>query len=94
MQLFEGDLRLLPHLRPLSPGLAGPYGSRPSRRRLSSRRAISRSSLHEGGAEGVPTEGAMLAFHATLPVFPFVLAVDNRSGDGTSIEARDVPVLP
>jgi hypothetical protein len=50
--------------------------------------------LHEGGAEGVPTEGAMLAFHATLPVFPFVLAVDNRSGDGTSIEARDVPVLP
>ena len=50
--------------------------------------------FREVGAEGVPTEGAMLAFHATLPVFPFVVAVDNRSGDGTSIEARDVPVLP
>ena len=48
----------------------------------------------EAGAAGVATEGARLAFHAALPVFPFVIAVDNRSGDGTSIAARDVPVLP
>jgi hypothetical protein len=50
--------------------------------------------FREVGAEGVPTEGAVLAFQAKLPVFPFVIAVDDRSGDGTSIEARDVPVLP
>ncbi|HRY42999.1 MAG TPA: hypothetical protein P5164_03530 [Thermoanaerobaculia bacterium] len=50
--------------------------------------------FREVGAAGVATEGARLAFHAALPVFPFVIAVDNRSGDGTSIAARDVPVLP
>ena len=48
----------------------------------------------EVGAEGVATEGALLAFSARLPVFPFVIAVDNRSGDGTFIAARDVPLLP
>jgi hypothetical protein len=48
----------------------------------------------EVGAEGVATEGAFLAFSARLPVFPFVIAVDNRSGDGTFIAARDVPLLP
>ncbi len=35
------------------------------------------------GAEGTSTEGAYLTFESRLPVFPFVLAVDNRSGDGT-----------
>lgn len=50
--------------------------------------------FREVGAEGVATEGALLAFHAELPVFPYVIAVDNRSGDGTSIAARDVPILP
>jgi hypothetical protein len=50
--------------------------------------------FREVGAAGIPTEGAVLAFHAELPVFPFAIAVDNRSGDGTSIEARNVPVLP
>ncbi len=49
--------------------------------------------FREVGAAGVSTEGAVLAFNARLPVFPFVIAVDDRSGDGTSIEARDVPVL-
>ncbi len=48
----------------------------------------------EAGAEGIATEGALLAFSARLPVFPFVIAVDNRSGDGTYIAARDVPFLP
>lgn len=50
--------------------------------------------FREAGAQGVATEGATLAFYARLPVFPFVIAVDNRSGDGTFIEARDVPILP
>lgn len=50
--------------------------------------------FREVGADGGATEGARLAFQAALPVFPFVIAVDDRSGDGTSIEARDVPVLP
>jgi hypothetical protein len=50
--------------------------------------------LREVGAEDVATEGAMLAFSSRLPVFPFVIAVDNRSGDGTFIEARGVPLLP
>jgi len=48
----------------------------------------------EVGAEGLATEGASLSFFARLPVFPFVIAVDNRSGDGTFIAAQDVPVLP
>jgi hypothetical protein len=50
--------------------------------------------FREVGAEGIATEGAMLAFSARLPVFPFVIAVDDRSGDGTFVEARDVPLLP
>ena len=50
--------------------------------------------FHEVGAEGLATEGAMLAFSSSLPVFPFVVAVDNRSGDGTLVEPRDVPLLP
>jgi len=50
--------------------------------------------FREVGAAGVATEGAMLAFHARLPVFPFVIAVDDRSGDGTFLAARDVPLLP
>ena len=50
--------------------------------------------FHEAGVGGVATEGAMLAFSSRLPVFPFVVAVDDRSGDGTFIEAKDVPLLP
>ncbi len=50
--------------------------------------------FREVGAAGVATEGARLAFHARLPVFPFVVAVDDRSGDGTFIAARDVPLIP
>jgi hypothetical protein len=50
--------------------------------------------LREVGAAGVATEGAMLAFSARLPVFPFVIAVDDRSGDGTFLAARDVPLIP
>ena len=50
--------------------------------------------FREVGAEGVATEGALLAFSARLPVFPFVIAVDDRSGDGTFIAARDVPLIP
>ena len=50
--------------------------------------------FREVGAVGVATEGAMLAFSARLPVFPFVIAVDDRSGDGTFIAARDVPLIP
>lgn len=50
--------------------------------------------FREVGAEGAATEGATLAFHATLPVFPFVIAVDERSGDGTFVAPRDVPLLP
>jgi len=50
--------------------------------------------FREAGVAGTATEGARLSFQASLPVFPFVIAVDDRSGDGTSIEARDVPVLP
>jgi len=50
--------------------------------------------FREVGAGGFATEGATLAFSARLPVFPFVIAVDNRSGDGTFIAARDVPLLP
>ncbi len=50
--------------------------------------------FREVGAEGVATEGARLAFFARLPVFPFVVAVDDRSGDGTFLAARDVPQIP
>ena len=50
--------------------------------------------FREVGAGGFATEGASLTFFARLPVFPFVIAVDNRSGDGTFIAARDVPLLP
>ncbi len=48
----------------------------------------------EVGAEGVAAEGARIAFSSRLPVFHFVIAVDNRSGDGTFIAARNVPILP
>ena len=50
--------------------------------------------VREAGAEGIATEGAALAFFSELPVFPFLVAVDNRSGDGTFVEPRDVPFLP
>lgn len=50
--------------------------------------------FREVGREGAATEGATLAFSSTLPVFPFVIAVDERSGDGTFVAAQDVPLLP
>jgi hypothetical protein len=50
--------------------------------------------FREVGADGAATEGASLAFFSSLPVFPFVLAVDNRSGDGTFVAPSDVPLLP
>lgn len=50
--------------------------------------------VSEAGASGVVTEGASLTFFSRLPVFPFAIAVDNRSGDGTVLPAADVPVIP
>jgi hypothetical protein len=50
--------------------------------------------FREAGAGGVATEGATLAFSSSLPVFPFVIAVDNRSGDGTFVPPQKVPLLP
>lgn len=50
--------------------------------------------FREIGAAAAGTEGAQLAFSSTLPVFPFVIAVDDRSGDGTFVAPRDVPLLP
>lgn len=50
--------------------------------------------FREVGASAAATEGAVLSFFSTLPVFPFVIAVDERSGDGTFVAPRDVPLLP
>ncbi|MCE7959938.1 MAG: hypothetical protein DYH06_18675 [Acidobacteria bacterium ACB2] len=48
----------------------------------------------EAGAAGLATEGAWLAAFSRLPVFPFAIVVDNRSGDATVLPAADVPVVP
>ena len=50
--------------------------------------------FREVGAEAAAAEGATLAFSSNIPVFPFVIAVDDRSGDGTFVAPRDVPLLP
>lgn len=50
--------------------------------------------FREVGAAAAATEGATLVFSSNLPVFPFVVAVDDRSGDGTFVAPRDVPLVP
>ncbi len=44
------------------------------------------------GIEPAATEGAYLTATSHLPLFPFAISVDNRSGDGTWITPVDIPV--
>jgi hypothetical protein len=50
--------------------------------------------VREAEVTGSSIAGAYLRFSSRIPVFPFVIAVDNRSGDGTWIAPEDVPVIP
>lgn len=47
--------------------------------------------FQDAGADPSSTEGAYLIATSHIPVFPFVITVDNRSGDGTWVTPQDIP---
>lgn len=46
------------------------------------------------GAGDRPTTGAYAEFRSSLPLFPFALRVDNRSGDATYVLPGEDPQIP